>query len=341
MAASDAPATLAELQTDFLEGLKEATGVTAITTLATRYLNRALQDFYRERWPWAERRTTLTTHPGYSDGTVSIALATRTTVTGASTLWNTAVTGYSFKNVNAGGKLTFAGASDPYVVSAVGGDTALTLQDNYVGTAALSGATYQYYEDEYALASDFDDVIDARYFTDDRTIPLIGPQEFYRRYARNTVRQAPKVATLIQLGPSGSVALRPRVLLGPAPDRTYILPYRYYTTNLAISSTGVGAANLSAATDQPITPLKYRAAHVYRALQFWTGERKGFEAATAYFKGLAEEVVLRARQSRGPADDRPSLRPIMAPYIQAARSPYALRGARRSSGGTRWDQLEE
>src|SRR3990167_7850974 len=142
MAASDAPATLSELQTDFLEGLKEATGVTAINTLATRYLNRAVHDFYRERWPWAVRRAAITTHPGYSTGTVSIALATRTTVAGVSTLWDTAVTGYTWKNANVGGKMTFAGTTTPYTVSAVGSDTAITLGENYIGTAALSGDTY-------------------------------------------------------------------------------------------------------------------------------------------------------------------------------------------------------
>lgn len=341
MAASDAPSTLSELQTAFLEGLKETTGSTAVTTIATRYLNDALQHFYLERWPWAERRGTITTHPGYATGTVSVSTAARTTVTGASTLWTTAVTGYSFNNARAGGKLTFSGNTDPYIVDSVGAATTITLADPYVGTSSLSAATYQYYEDEYALASDFDWVIDARYFTADRTIPLVGSQEFYRRYSRNTVRGAPKLATLIQLGPLSSATLRPRVVFAPAPDQTYTLPYRYYTTNLAVSSAGAGQANLSAATDQPITPLKYRKAHVFRALEFWTRERKEDSATAQDFQNRADEIVLIARQARTPADDRPSIRMAMSAYVQAARYPYVGRGGRRGTGGTRWDQLEE
>ena len=104
---------------------------------------------------------------------------------------------------------------------------------------------------------------------------------------------------------------------------------------------GVGAANLSASTDQPITPLKYRAAHVYRALELWCRERKGGDPVAETFKGEADEVVLRARQVRGPADDRPSLRPMMAAYRAAASWPYSRFGARRSTGGAAWDQMDE
>ena len=134
MAASDAPATFSEMRTHFLEALKEVTGVSAVNTIANRYLNLGLQTMHQEDWPWAERQAVILTHANYTTGDASIALATRTTVTGAGgTLWNTAVTGMGFNNARAGGKLTFAGATDVYEVASVGGDTAITLVDRFIG----------------------------------------------------------------------------------------------------------------------------------------------------------------------------------------------------------------
>jgi hypothetical protein len=342
MATTDSPATLSELRTDFLNALKEVTGDSAINAVADRYVNKALQEIHQEPdgWPWAERRATILTHPGYSTGTVAIALATRTTVTGTSTLWNTAVTGMGFNNVRAGGKLTFAGGLDPYEVASVSNDTSLTLQDRYVGTTALSGATYQYTEDEYALAADFDRPIDARYFTEDRKIPLLGARAFYHRFARNTRRGPPEVACLIELGPSGSTSLRPRILFGPAPDRTYLLPYRYYTTNLAVSSTGTGQANLSAASDEPIVPPRFRQALVRKALECWTRDRKDDARADTY-RAEADAILARARSSTSPIADRPRLAPAMLGYQGAAQAPYQSGRRRRYSTDTRFDTLED
>ena len=292
MATSDSPATLTEMQTAFFEGLKEPTGNTALNTIATRYLNTASHLIHQEGWPWAERRAVLRTHPGYNTGTVDVALATRTTVTGTSTLWTTAVTGESFNNARVGGKLTLAGGTDVYTVSAVGAATTITLADGYAGTAALTTATYQYYEDEYALETDFDRPKDMRFFTEDRMIRLVSSRDFYLDYARNSRRTRPRVATLILLAPSGNATFNPRVLLGPAPDLTYRLPYRYYTTNLAVSSAGVAARNLSATTDEPIIPHKYRVGLVRKAMELWARDRKDAPRAHLY-RGEADAIYER------------------------------------------------
>lgn len=339
MAATETPSTLSDLRTCLADAIKENASVTAIQTNLDRYLNLALQDMHEERWPWAERRAVLVTHPGYSTGTVDLSLSARTTVTGTGTAWNTAITGMGINNTRAGGKLTFSGGTDVYTVASVGGDTAITLADLYIGDSALDDATYQYFEDEYALATDFDDVMDARYFSEDRTIQLIGPQEFYRQYPRNSRRAAPQHATLIELGPSGSASLRRRVLLGPAPDRTYRIPYRYQTIYLATSSAGSGQTNLSATTDQPIVPLKYRMAIVYKAAELWSFHRQRSADLAAAFKADYETVMLRARQNAGPADDRPRFAPRVR-YLWQAKHPLSGRG-RRSDGGAAWDALQE
>ena len=285
MAASDAPATFLELRTHFLEALKEVTGVSAVNTIVNRYINLGLQTMHQEDWPWAERQAVILTHDNYTTGTADIALATRTTVTGTGTLWNTAVTGMGFNNTRAGGKLTFAGASDVYEVTSVASDTSLTLVDRFIGAAALVGAAYEYFEDEYALASDYWRPIGEvalRYFDKDNTIEVLEPQDFYQRFGKNSAVGTPTHAAIVERGPSGSVALRPRVVLAPPPSALRIIPYRYYTTNLAVSAAGVGAANLSADTDEPIVPLRWRMSVIYKGLELWSRDRKDDARAELY-----------------------------------------------------------
>src|SRR3990167_3786456 len=109
---------LADLRRDLISRVRDATSVTAIDDLADRYINIGLQDLHINPGnvvPWAIRDGFLTTHDDYTTGTVSITIATsRTAVTGASTTWNTAATGYSFNNVRARGKIVFSGGLDVY-----------------------------------------------------------------------------------------------------------------------------------------------------------------------------------------------------------------------------------
>lgn len=268
MAVNTQPATLSELRVDVREKLREASQ-TAFNTVVDRHLNEALHDMHLGN-PigipfWAVRKGVLITHAPYTDGTVDIAAATRTTVTGTTTLWNTAVTGFGFNNARVGGKMTFSGLTDVHEVSAVGGDTSITLTSRYTGDA-LTAATYIYVEDEYALASDFGRFADLRLFSTDLNIPLIGPLEFRRRFPRNSTQGKPKVASHIQIGFSGTSVPQHRVILSPVPSAVYSIPYDYITTNLAVSSAGVEQAQMTADTDEPILPLRYRMALVYHAV---------------------------------------------------------------------------
>ena len=344
MPAVDAPATFAELRTDFLEKCKEVTGVSAINTIVGRFLNQANHDLHLERWPWAERRATIRTFDPYTTGTVAVAittLTTRRTVTGTTTAWNT-TNSFGDTNAQVGMKMTLGATGVVHLVSAVGSDTSITLETAtpYMGDDALSGSGYALYQDEYAVPSDFDDVYDMRFFDEDRKIQLVGPQDFYLRYARNSVRAAPRVASLIELGPSGSVALRRRVVFGPAPDKQYIIPYRYYTTNLAVSSTGTGAANLSADADEPIIPLRWRQGLVYKALALWYLSRQKNENLATFWASEYATLMLRARSAHGPADDRPRIAIRRRGYLEQARRPWSA-PTRRLTTGTRWDSLEE
>ena len=342
MAATDAPASLSELRTAFLNALKETTGNSAINTVVDRYLNMGLQDMHQERWWWAERRSTIRTNPPYTTGTIAVAvtdLTTRRTVTGTSTAWSTA-NSFGDANAVAAYKMSLGTTDVVHLISTVGSATSITLDTTtpYTGASALSGESYAIWQDEYGLAADFGDPLDMRFFDEDRRISLIGAQEFYLQYARNSRRQAPKVATLIELGPSGSAALRRRVVLGPAPDTTYIIPYRYYTTNLAVSSTGTGAANLSAAGDEPIVPLAFRMGIAWKGLELWFSTRHKNAELAADFSNRYATTMLRARQKSTSADDRPRIRPAVSSYWATAKRPWQA-GTRRYDGNAAFDEM--
>lgn len=342
MAAGDAPSTLGELQTDFLEKLKEVTGNSTVNTIVTRYLNQALQDMHQERWWWAERRNTIRTNPPYTTGTVAVAvtsLTTRRTVTGTSTLWTTA-NSFGDNNAQAAMKMTLGSNSTVHVISTVDSATQITLDTTtpFVGADALTTGGYTVYQDEYSLQSDFDMPADLRFFDEDRTIGLLGPQEFYILYPTNSFTGNVKHATLIELGPSGSTALRRRVIFGPAPNTTFIIPYRYYTTNLAVSSTGVAARFMSATADEPIVPHPYRQGIVFKALELWFTSRKRDSEQAMMFGQQYSTLMLRARQPKHAAEDLPRLKPNVASYWQAAKRPYRT-SARRYDGDAAFDQM--
>lgn len=335
MASNTQPQTLSDLRTDFLGRVRDATGVTAINTLVDRYLNIALHDMHTapgHNFPWLVRRATLLTHAIYTTGTISITTAARTTVTGSSTTWNTAVTGYGFNNARAGGKI-YAGANNEVLdVSSVGSDTAITLANRWTGTTDVSAQSYTYFEDEYALASDFHRLADMRSFSTDLDIPVIGPRDFRRRFTRNTTFGRPCMASVIQLGFATSASPRYRVVLHPAPDLVYAIPYDYITTNLAVTTAGVEQSDLTATDDEPIVPLKYRHVIVYGALYHWYRDRKD-DTRSQEVKGEYTDLV---RRMLADVKDRNDDRPRIQPHSSIYRSPTS-RG--RFDVGNRFDEM--
>lgn len=316
---------LADLRIDLLARLYEATGITATSNIADRLLNTALHDLHVDpgnNWPWAVRRAQILTHARYSTGTVSIAAATRTTVTGVLTLWNTAVTGMGFNNARVGGKMTFSGSPNVFEVSTVGSDTAITLADRWT-LDALSAASYAYFEDEYALASDFFRLADLRSFSDDMKIVTLGPQEFRRRFPRNSITGRPLKATLIQLPFSSTTAPRYRVVFAPAPDIVYQVPYNYITTNLAVTTGGVEQAQLTNTTDEPIVPLRYRHVLVLHALYNWYRDRHD-DTRSQEAKAEYVELVQRMAGDSYTAQDLPRFVPNMFPHQRRSSGRFVI-----------------
>ena len=303
--------TFSDLYTDLINRVRDSTGVPGTVVLAKRYINTALNDMHinpGNNFFWQQRRGTLITHAPYSTGTLAISDSARSTVTGTSTTWNTAVAGFGFNNVRAGGKLEIGSSSEIYTVSTVSSDTALTLESVYTGDT-ITGQSYTYYEDEYALASDFIRPLDFNLFSSDWNIPIVGAMDFRRANVRNSTRGRPRLACFIQLAYSGSTSQRPRVVLSPVPDDEYAIPYWYYTGNLAVSSAGAAQEALSADSDEPIVPLRFRHAIIFHALYHWYRDIKD-DVRSVEAKAEYTDIMTRALGDKWSGEQRAMLIPM-------------------------------
>src|SRR3990167_8109163 len=317
MSTAGQPTTFAELYGDLLSRMRaDTTASGASEVVAKRYLNVALHDVHiQQNWPWAERPATLITRPPYTTGTVSIASAARTTLEGNNTRWGMALSGFAVTVATTGGKV-YLSNGETYLVSSVDSDTQITLSSRFAAdydvasTYALAHSGYTYYQDEYALASDFFRLIDARQFSDVMHIPVLGSADFYRRFPLNATRSGPPGhATLIELGASGSTDWRPRVIFHPYPDQVYSIPYRYVTRNLAVSSAGVGQVEMSAGTDEPIIPVRSRHLLLTYASTLWYRDQKDDQRAGETYQEYVDGVKRIAGDSN-PQRDKPRLVPM-------------------------------
>ena len=293
MSATTQYTTFSDLYTALQVAVRVTTSVTATENIAKRLINVALHDMHvgtDYRFPWAERASVLRTQAQYTTGTLT-ATKGSTTIEGSSTLWNTN-NDFTVKNMRVGGKIRIAGARDPYTISSVTDDDTAVLTVAFNETTVTAG-TYVYYEDEYALASDFLRPVDIQRFSDELSIDIISRTEFRRRYPTNSAPQTrPSVACLIDAPFSSTTTPVRRVRLAPAPSTNILIPYSYITGNLAVSSAGVAAANLSADADEPIVPLRYRGAIFYHALAAWYRDRKD-DARADSVKGEYTDLMLR------------------------------------------------
>lgn len=329
-----------DLYTDLQNRVRVTTGVTATQAQAQRYINIALQDMhlgFDYKFPWAERQARLLTRAQYSTGTVTITQGSAT-LTGTSTLWTTTDV-FGVANARANGKIRIGGGLTPYVVQAVGGAGTITLSSKFT-EADATAQTYVYYEDEYDLATDFLRTVDAQQFSDQMPIDLLSRTEFRRRYPANSAPQSQiRVASIIDYAPSGNTTPIRRVKFHPPPSQALTIPYTYITANLAVSSAGVGAANLSASSDEPIVPLRYRHAIVFHALYHWYRDKKD-DARMEAAKGEYTDIMIRIANDVEVGGVRPQIRPRVAAYANRAQRPWSGRGGRRYDINGKFDRME-
>ena len=331
-----------DLMTDLQNRVRVTTGVSATETQAKRYINISLQDVHVGTdyvFPWTERRAFITTHAPYSTGTLSVS-AGSTALTGSGTLWNTANT-YGQNNLRVGAKITIAGGTDIYRIATVTSDTAATLETKYVAAANASGAAYVSFDDEYALASDFARPIDFQMFSPEWNVPIVNRQELRRTIHWSNQSGRPRVAAILDLARSGTTAAVRKVRLYPYPDQTYVIPYGYVSANLAVTALGVEQISLSATTDEPLMPLRYRHVIVLHALENWYRDKKD-DARSQEVK--AEYVDLMQRMTFDydiGTHNRVKIEPHAGMYRGAAVRPYTKRGGPRYSINNRFDQFRD
>lgn len=339
MSATTTYTTFSDLYTALQVAVRVTTSVTATENIAKRLINIALHDMHigtDYRFPWAERTARLVTQAQYTTGTVTVTQGS-TTLTGGSTAWNTN-NSFTVKNMRANGKIRIAGGLTPYVISSVSSDTAAVISSKFT-EADVSAQTYVYYEDEYDLATDFLRPVDLQVFSDQLNIELIGRTEFRRRYPTNSSTGRPAVATLIDAAPSGNTTPIRRVRFSPPPSLALTIPYTYITGNLAVSSTGTAAANLSADADEPIVPLRYRGAIFYHALAAWYRDRKDDTRAESA-KSEYTDLMLRLMSDSEVGAVRPQIQPRVSGYARRAKRPWSGSGGRRYDVNGKFDRLE-
>lgn len=329
-----AVSNFASIYTEILNRMRQPTNVAAIVEQAKRYANTALFDLvlgFEYQLPWLERSTILRVRAPYTTGTVSIAVGS-TTLTGTSTVWTT-TDSYGDANARVGGKITLGG-SDIYTVTAVGGAGTITLNTRYVGTEDLVDSTYTYFEDEYALASDFLKPIDVTSFTSAYDLPIIGRNEFRRMYPRPNQSGKPKVATLLDLAYNGNTTEVKKIQFYPYPSAVYLLPYTYVSSNLAVSEAGVEAAQMVADNDEPMLPLRYRQLIVLQAISQWYRDKKDDArsmAAQGDYGTMMQRLVNDQRIGT-------NTRAKVTPLVRNTRRVYS-RGGRRFSTNNSFDDF--
>jgi len=332
--------TFADLRRDLHNRIRATeTSGTSTFNQTERYINIALHDMaigFDYKMPWLERRDTLITHPTYSTGTLSVNMGSGS-LTGSSTAWNTN-NDDGVANMRVGGKIVIAGDTNIYRITVVTSDTAATMVPNYVATANASAVTYVYFEDEYALASDWLRPVDFRSFTDVFQLPIIGRNEFRRRYPRPNIRQRPQVATVLDLSFGSDSSPVRKVQFYPAPDTHYLIPYSYITTNLGVTSAGVEQQQLSGDTDEPFLPLRYRHAIVFHAVYHWYRDKKD-DARSQEAKAEYTDIMLRIMSDLDiGTHTKAQIQPRVGLYNRYSRRPYRRSG--RFSTNNSFDRLE-
>lgn len=339
MSSTGQPRTFSDLYTQLREAIRVHSS-TGLDNIAKRYINMAHIDIYlgaHERMPWVERRATLITQPSYSTGTLSVVKG-GTTLTGSGTAWNTS-NDFGVANMRAGGKIVIEGGIEIYEISAVSGDTSATLTSRFVQDDA-SDVTYVYFEDEYALASDFLRPLNFNFFDLNRQFRLRERNQFRAENVRSAIPGKPRECTLIELAPSGNTTRRQRLAFNKPTDVAYSIPYVYVTSNIVVSATGTAQEEFTADTDEPLLPLGFRQCILEKALYWYWRDRKDDSRAQAANAAFAD-VWLRIANAQDLAQSRPRLAAQIGSYFSRARRPMSGGSSPGVTSGSAFDELRE
>jgi hypothetical protein len=328
-----------DLYTGLMNAVKSDTGQAATITQAKRYINIGLQDMhlgFGEKFPWAERRAVLITQPEFTTGTLT-ATKGSTSIVGVGTTWNTN-NDFSVANMRLGGKIRINAGTEIYEITAVASDTGATLGHKFTQDT-VAGASYTYFEDEYALEPDFLRPIDQQQFSDNIPIDIMDRLTFRRRFLRNYITGKPVIATFIDLPPSGNTTLVRKIKFHKPPDIAYSIPYSYVTSQLVVAADGTAQTSFSVDTDEPIVPFHYRHAILFHALYHWYRDKKDDDRSQEV-KQEYNDLILRMTGDVEVGASRMKIRPSTGMYRRKARRPYRSGANRKYDFNGAFDRFE-
>lgn len=340
--ATRAPKDFKDLYTDLVNRIREQTGKTATDNQAKRYINLALLDMHigtDYKYPWAERSGTLRTKAKYTTGTIHITKGD-SKIIGAGTAFQ-GNDAFLTKNCVAGGKIVINGTDEVYELASVESNTQATLTTDYIGDSivAADAATFIYFEDEYTLENDFLRFVDARSFNPTRYIPIVSRTDFRRMAPANDTTGYPEIATIQDKAFSGSADPIRMIRVSRSPDKEYLIPYDYITNELAVTTAGVAQEVMSADTDEPIVPYRYRAALTYFALAIWYRDKKDDLKRAQSAQQDYNTIMTRISDDQEVGAPRAKLRPRNGVYTRGARRPF--RGGRRAISAEGFDEMRD
>lgn len=206
---------------------------TTALPLVKEWVNDRYRRVARARpWRWLLKRGVIDLKALYSEGTVTTDGTAA--IQGDSTSWDSSMAGRRFKTTD---------FDEVYEIEGVAGATELTLSTTYKG-ADGSSKGYLMAEPRYALASDFDRLLDPhRSFAPYRLEP-IGIAEMNRRWGFHAQVGTPRHYTIV---PDPETA-ETNLLLYPGPQEARTLYYDYFRS----------VTELSSDADEPLIPENYR-----------------------------------------------------------------------------------
>ncbi len=169
-------------------------------------------------------------------------------------------------------------------------------------------------------------------------IELISRTEFRRRWPRNGNPGRPKVATILDKTFGANTTPVRKIQLHNPPEEAMNIPYSYGTSNLAVSLLGVELTQLSANSDEPIVPLRYRHAILFHALYHWYRDKKN-DDRTQLAKQEYEQILERVAGDTELGSRHASIRPRRGSYVRRARRPWSSGSGRYDTDG-KFDRFE-
>jgi hypothetical protein len=213
-------------------------------------------------------------------------------------------------------KLKVAGYDSIMTVAAnAGGDVILTMTAAWPHATVTAG-TFQIWQDEYPLATDFGRPVNYIDFINHWRLQPVGLRQM-REYAPWPATPGKsRYYTLIK--PAVGDQRVWNILFYPPPDETAMIPYEYITSYMAFSSLGAGQATMVSDDDEPWMDERYRHMLVYGALaeiyRDFKDDTRSSEALAKY-----EQLLKRMADDEEVTCDSPRLIPSRAKYLHLTR----------------------